>query len=310
MPPSKLSLISDDDFTRFVSNSTSWFQIASKCSLDCSYEQIKRRVRDMKLNTEHIMPPGAYHATYVSKFSDQEFIDIIASSTTWNQVALKCGHQWGTAIKHAKKRAIAMKLDTEHIEQRCTPFESLQPHGRSKHPRRCRNVLRRRLLESGVLEICQWCRCENMELDNGQWLWHGKPLRLEIDHIHGRSNPPSEWDDRLDNLRFLCPLCHSQTHNHPHTYRVNPPKKLNKHTKVITESGREYICELCKCEHMEKGWNGCWLFRDWPCKLQVDHIDGDNSNNDISNLRWLCAQCHSTTDTYRGRNIKRKREQR
>ncbi len=260
----------------------------------------------MKLNTEHIT--GL--VSKVSTVSDQKFTDIIASSTTWNQVALKCGHKWGTAIKHAKKRAIAMKLDTEHIEQRCIPYESLKPRVGRKHPKRSAIVLRRKLLKSGVLEICQWCRCENMELDNGQWLWHGKPLQLEIDHIHGRSNPPCEWDDRLDNLRFLCPLCHSQTPNSSLAYRVNPPKKLNKHVEVIMNSGKDYICELCKCEHMERGFNGAWEWRGWMCKLQCDHLDGDRRNHKISNLRWLCANCHSTTDTYCGRNHKRKREQR
>jgi 5-methylcytosine-specific restriction endonuclease McrA len=32
------------------------------------------------------------------------------------------------------------------------------------------------------------------------------PITLEIDHINGEHN-----DNRRDNLRFLCPNCHSQT---------------------------------------------------------------------------------------------------
>jgi hypothetical protein len=39
--------------------------------------------------------------------------------------------------------------------------------------------------------------------------------------------------------------------------------------------------------------------------LELDHIDGNNSNNDLSNLRILCANCHSLTETFRGRNIKK-----
>lgn len=29
-----------------------------------------------------------------------------------------------------------------------------------------------------------------------------------------------------------------------------------------------------------------------PCQLDVDHIDGDNNNNDPSNLMTLCSNCH------------------
>lgn len=37
--------------------------------------------------------------------------------------------------------------------------------------------------------------------------------------------------------------------------------------------------------------------------LELDHIDGDNRNNEICNLRYLCPNCHSQTETFRGRNI-------
>lgn len=38
--------------------------------------------------------------------------------------------------------------------------------------------------------------------------------------------------------------------------------------------------------------------------LELDHIDGDNTNNLLSNLRLLCPNCHALTPTYRGRNKK------
>ena len=80
-----------------------------------------------------------------------------------------------------------------------------------KNGRRATGHLRKLLDESGRLYICDWCRCEKMTLENGEWLWRGLPLTLQIDHIHGVDGTDNQ--DRLDNLRYLCPNCHSQTSN-------------------------------------------------------------------------------------------------
>lgn len=37
--------------------------------------------------------------------------------------------------------------------------------------------------------------------------------------------------------------------------------------------------------------------------LHLDHIDGNRDNHTLSNLRFLCPNCHSQTNTYCGRNI-------
>lgn len=45
--------------------------------------------------------------------------------------------------------------------------------------------------------------------------------------------------------------------------------------------------------------------KDWMGKkltFELDHIDGDNTNNKRENLRVLCPNCHSQTDTWRGKN--------
>lgn len=56
--------------------------------------------------------------------------------------------------------------------------------------------LRRAMLECGVERKCE-CGLGDS--------WNGKPLTLEIDHING------DWlDNQIENLRFLCPNCHSQ----------------------------------------------------------------------------------------------------
>lgn len=55
----------------------------------------------------------------------------------------------------------------------------------------------------------------------------------------------------------------------------------------------EHKCQKCGCD-------GNW--QDGIIALEIDHIDCDNTNNEISNLRYLCPNCHALTDTYRGKN--------
>jgi len=45
-----------------------------------------------------------------------------------------------------------------------------------------------------------------------------------------------------------------------------------------------------------------WDFSKIPLTVHLEHIDGNSSNNDLSNLTLLCPNCHSCTLTYKGRN--------
>jgi hypothetical protein len=40
-----------------------------------------------------------------------------------------------------------------------------------------------------------------------------------------------------------------------------------------------------------------------PITFECDHIDGDITNNRLSNARLLCPNCHSQTSTFRAKNI-------
>lgn len=99
----------------------------------------------------------------------------------------------------AKGLTIKYGLDTSHFVRKSRrgtdgPVLSLHPVGQ----RTGGAILFRELIGLGRPYVCAEC--------NQPPEWNGKPLRLQVDHISGEF-----WDDREENLRFLCPNCHTQT---------------------------------------------------------------------------------------------------
>ncbi len=74
--------------------------------------------------------------------------------------------------------------------------------------------------------------------------------------------------------------------------------------RLIKAGLLEYKCNICG---LGPEWNG------QPLSLQIDHINGVNTDNRLKNLRIICPNCHSQTETYCGKKLKkenRKRDER
>lgn len=143
----------------------------------------------------------------IYKLSDEQFVELLKKSSTISEVLFKLGYtvkgnSWG--YSQVKRRMDDLNLDYSIFKGKSAVIKT----GRLNNVRKedilkenCkhqRTVLRRYIIKNNLIPYkCAICGCTE---------WQGKTLSLELDHINGINN-----DNRLENLRFLCPNCHSQT---------------------------------------------------------------------------------------------------
>ncbi|MFE6098406.1 HNH endonuclease signature motif containing protein [Streptomyces laurentii] len=155
------------------------------------------RMRKLGVDTSHFEREGL-------RWTREVLEEAVAASLSIRDVLRRLGIDTvGGHHTHISRRLVALGIDTTHF----TPARSENPRTSRESPLRLRTPeegrvpgqrLRRHLLRLGVEERCVEC---------GTGLeWNGAPLQLEVDHINAEW-----WDNRPDNLRFLCPNCHAAT---------------------------------------------------------------------------------------------------
>ena len=68
--------------------------------------------------------------------------------------------------------------------------------------------------------------------------------------------------------------------------------------RLIEDNIKEHKCEICGITD--------WMGKKVP--IELDHIDGNHYNNELSNLRIVCPNCHAQQDTNSGKNVKHRKK--
>ena len=166
-----------------------------------------------------------------------EFKKLVATSKTYKEVLEKLGlSARGCNYTTLKTRITLEGISVDHFYRN---FQS-RVHNKTSKPLQDLLVLntedyismyslKKRLLKENLLKnICYICS-QGPE-------WHGQPLTLQIDHINGNHR-----DNRLENLRILCPNCHTQTK----TYTGRSSKKTWERVLTPIKLPNTVVCSGC-----------------------------------------------------------------
>jgi hypothetical protein len=144
------------------------------------------------------------------------------------------------------------------------------------------------MTDSEFIELCKNSNsmlqaCNQIGMSYTSFIRKAKKLNCYVTNQNWRKGKTVLTDDRITSKHSDSLFCENSSAERKYI------KDL-----IIKNNLIEYKCSDCG---LEKIWNGRFI------NLQLDHINGKRNDNRISNLRFLCPNCHSQTETFCSKNI-------
>jgi hypothetical protein len=208
--------------------------------------------------------------SFVWKIPEDEFKEIVSNGVSWTDIVRACGYRNIGNRKTVQKRITQLNLDITHLYIPGTQGRVNKSH--TDDDVFCENsTVGTNCLRQRIKKKLQWeHKCNVCGIEE----WQGQYLNLDVDHINGTNN-----DNRVENLRYICPNCHSQTD----TFRGKNIKFL---TKLTTKNNTVI-----------------WTYEPKK-KIVYPCID---CNNDVYGTSMRCKKCahkYMQTEEYQQKNRK------
>ena len=183
----------------------------------------------------------------IDTYSDEEFKNIVKQSSSMKEISTKIGYTAtsGDSLARIRKRIDFLNLSTEHFsEMNKRTVKRNEDNIFIENSTANQSTLRRWYKKGEYTPyICSICGQEP--------IWQGKDLTLILDHING-----SNHDDRLENLRWVCPNCNQQLD----TTNGKNLRNKNKNNKILNyciDCGKEISIGATRCISCEQARRHC-----------------------------------------------------
>lgn len=175
----------------------------------------------------------------MSQYTDEDFKKIVEESTTLKEISDKIGYSTiaGDAFHQIKNRIEKLKLSTAHLQQNKKEVQKRNPENIFiENSTAAQTTLRRWYIKGEYSPyVCAICGLKPE--------WQGKPLTLILDHINGQNK-----DDRLENLRWVCPNCNQQLDTTGYKKARAELKQGEKIQKYCIDCGCEISDNAVRCK--------------------------------------------------------------